>query len=165
MANCCFCSVAQSCPTLDDPMDCSTPGFLVLHYVPKFAQTHIHWVVDVIQLSHPLFSPSSLALKSFPASDYFPVNQLFTLGGQSIEASASEAVLPVNVQGWFLLGLTISLLSKDSQESSPTPQFENINSSVLSLLYGSTLTSIHDCWKKHSFDYIDVCQKSDVSTF
>ena len=42
MANCCFCSVAQSCPTLGDPMDCSTPGFLVLHYVPKFAQTHIH---------------------------------------------------------------------------------------------------------------------------
>ena len=138
------CSVAQSRPGLCNSMDCSMPGFSVHFHLLELAQNHVHWVNDVIQPSHLLSPPSSLALKSFPASDYFPVNQLFTLGGQSIEASASESVLPVNVQGWFLLGLTISLLSKDSQESSPTPQFENINSSVLSLLYGATLTSIHD---------------------
>ena len=51
-------SVAQSCPTLCDPMDCSTPGFPVHHQLPELAQTHVHWVSDAIQLSHPLLSPS-----------------------------------------------------------------------------------------------------------
>ena len=54
----CCCSVARSCSTLCDPMDCSTPGFPVLHYLPEFAQTHVHWVSDAIQPSHPLSSPS-----------------------------------------------------------------------------------------------------------
>ena len=54
---------------------------------------------------------------------------------------------------------------RDSQESSPAPQFESINSSVLSLLYGPILTSVQDYWKNHSFDYIDLCQQSDVSPF
>ena len=73
--------------------------------------------------------------------------------GQRIRASAS--VLPVNIQDWFPLRLTgwISLQSKDSHESSPTPQFKSINSSVLSLLYNPTLISIHDHWKNHSFVY------------
>ena len=48
----------KSCPTLCDPKDCSTPGFPVLHHLPEFAQTHIHWVSDAIQPSHPLSSPS-----------------------------------------------------------------------------------------------------------
>ena len=52
------CSVAQSCPTLCDPMDCSTSGFPVLHHLLEFAQTHVHWVSDAIQPSHPLSSPS-----------------------------------------------------------------------------------------------------------
>ena len=52
------CSVAQSCPTLCDPMGCSTPGFPVLHHLPEFAQTHVHWVSNAIQPSHPLLSPS-----------------------------------------------------------------------------------------------------------
>ena len=142
----CCCSVAQSCPTLGDPMDCSTPGFLVLHYVPKFAQTHIHWVVDVIQLSHPLFSPSSLALKSFPASESFPMSWLFASGDPSIGTSTSASVFPMNSQGWFPLGLTglISLRSKGSQESCPTPQFKSISSLLLSFLYSLTLTSVYD---------------------
>ena len=55
---CCCCSVAKLCLTLSDPMDCSTPGFPVLHYLPEFAQTHVHWVSDAIQPSHPLSSPS-----------------------------------------------------------------------------------------------------------
>ena len=88
------------------------------------------------------------------------MSQLFGLGGQNIVASAS--VLPMNIQGWFSLGLTdfISLLSKGLY-SSPTPQFENINSSALSFLYSPTVTSILDYWKYHSFDHI--CQQSDVS--
>ena len=51
---CCCCSVTESCPTLCDPMDCSTTGFPVLHHLPKFVQTHVHWVSDAIQPSHPL---------------------------------------------------------------------------------------------------------------
>ena len=53
-----FSSVAQSCPTLCDPMNCSTPGFPVHHQLPEFTQTHVHWVSDAIQSSHPLLSPS-----------------------------------------------------------------------------------------------------------
>ena len=55
---CCFCSAAQSCSTLCDRMDCSMPGFPVLHYLPKFAQTHAHWVDNAIQPSRPLLPPS-----------------------------------------------------------------------------------------------------------
>ena len=68
--------------------------------------------------------------------------------------SAAESVLPMNIQDWYPLGWTgwISLQSKDSQESSPTPQFKSISSLVLSFLYSPTLTSIHDYWKNHSFD-------------
>ena len=57
-----FSSVAQSCPTLFDPMDCSTPGLPVYHQLPEFTQTHVHWVGDTIQPSHPLSSPSPPAL-------------------------------------------------------------------------------------------------------
>ena len=104
------CSVAKSCLTLCDPMNCSTPDFPVLHYLVEFAQACVHWVGDTIQPSHPvtLFSSSP---QSFPGSESFPGSRFFTWGGQSIGASAS--VLPVNMQGWFPLGLTglISLLS------------------------------------------------------
>ena len=55
---CCYCSVTKSCPTLYDPMDCSMPGFPVLHHHMEFVQTHVHWVSDVIQPSCPLSSPS-----------------------------------------------------------------------------------------------------------
>ena len=108
-----LCVNAQSCPTLCDPMDCNTPGFPILHYLPEFAQIHVHWVSDAS--NHLIFcSPLLLCLQSFPASGSFPMNQLFTSSGQSIGASASATVLPMNIQGWFLLGLTglISLQSK-----------------------------------------------------
>ena len=84
--------------------------------------------------------------QSFPASGSFPMSQLFTCGGQSIGVSASTSVLPMNTQDWSPLGWAswISLQSKGLQESSPTPQFKSINSSVLSFLYSPTLTSIHD---------------------
>ena len=107
-----FSSVAQSCLTLCDPMDCSTPGFPVLHQLLELAQTHVHWVSDAIQPSHPV-SPSS-HLQSFPASGSFPISQFFTSGGQSIKVSASASVTPMNIQDWFPLGLPglISLQSK-----------------------------------------------------
>ena len=105
---------------------------------------------------HPAISSSAIPFsscpQSFPASGSFPMSQLFPWGGQSIGVSASASVLSMNTQDWSPLGWTgwISLQSKglDSQESSPTPQFKSINSSVLSFLYSPTLTSIHDHWKK-----------------
>ena len=120
---------------------------------------------------HPAISSSvisfSSCLQSSPPSGSFPVSWLFASGGQSIGASASTSVLPMNILGWFPLGLTglISLCPRNSQESSLAPQFESVNSSMLSLLYGPTLTSIHDYWKNHSFDYTDFCWQSDVSAF
>ena len=130
--------VVQSCPTLCDPMDCSTSGFLVLHCLLEFAQTHVHRVGDALQPSHPL-SSSSPALN-------LPKHQgllLFTSCGQSIGVSSLASVLPMNIQYWFPLGLTglISLLSKNSQESSSTT-VQKHNSLMLSLLYDPTLTSI-----------------------
>ena len=100
-----------------------------------------------------LCAPLSSCPQSFPASGSFPMNWLFTSGGQNTRTSASASVLPMNIQDWFVLGLTglISLKSRDSQDFSPTSQFKSINSSVLSFLSGPTLTSIHDYWKNHSF--------------
>ena len=150
----CCCSVAQSCPTLCDPMDCSVPGFPVHHQLPKFAQTHVHWVSDAIQVSHPLSSPS---LPAFNLSQHqgLPMSWLFSSGGQSIGTSASASVLPMYIQCWFPLGLTgwnSGCCLRDSQESSPTPQLKSINYLVLSFLYGPTLTTVHDYYKNHSFD-------------
>ena len=102
-------SATQSCPTLWDPIDCITPGFLVLHYLSEFVQTHVYWVGDAIQPSHPVI-PVSSCLQSFPASGSFPISSLSTSGGQSIGASAS--VLPMNSQNWFPLGLTGFISSK-----------------------------------------------------
>ena len=112
---------------------------------------------------HPTISSSVVPFscpQSFAASGSFPVSQLFTSGGPSIGTSASASVLPMNIQGWFSLGLILSPCSpRDSQESSPTSQFEGISSMVLSLLYGLILTSIDDYWKNHSFDFMDLCRK------
>ena len=103
---------------------------------------------------HPTISssvvPFSSFLQSFPPSGSFPMSQLFAWGGQSIGVSASPSVLPMNIQDWSPLGWTCC--PRNTQESSPTPQFKSINSLVLSFLYSPTLTSIHDYWKNHSFD-------------
>ena len=110
------------------------------------------------QWCHPAISssgdPFSSCPQSLPASESFPMSQLFAWGGQSTGVSTSASVLPMNTQDWSPLGWTgwISLQSKGLSESSPTPQFKSINSSVLSLLHSPTLTSIHDHWKNHSLD-------------
>ena len=110
-----FSSVAQSCPTLCDPMNCRTPGLPVHHQLPRSTQTHVHWVGDAIQPSHPSsVVPFSSCPQSFPASGSFQMSQLFASGGQSIGVSASASVLPINNQDWFPLEWTgwISLQSK-----------------------------------------------------
>ena len=148
-------SSVQSLSHICDPMDYSMPGFSVHHQLSKLTQTHAHRVGDAIQSPHPL---SSLSPPAFNISQHQGLFK-WVRGGQSIGASAPASVLPMNIQGWFPLGLTslISLWSRDSQESSPAPQFESINFSSLSLLYGSALTFIHDYWKNHSFDYTGFC--------
>ena len=102
------------CPTLCDSVDCSMSGFPVLHYLPEFAQTHVHWISDTIQPSHP---QSSLSPPAFNLSQHQDLFQWVSSSHQVVKVlrvSASASVLPMNIQGWFPLGLTglISLLSK-----------------------------------------------------
>ena len=109
------------------------------------------------QWCHPTILSSvsfTSCLQSFPASGSFQMSQIFTSGGQNIGASALGSVFPMNIQDWFPLeGLVGSPCSpRDSQESSPTPQFKSSNFLTLSFSYGPTLTSIHNYRKNHSFD-------------
>ena len=97
-----LCAVTKSCLTLCNPMNYSMPGFPVLHHLLEFAQTHVHWVYDATQQSNSLSPPSH----SFSLSESVLMSHLFASGGQSIEASASASVLPVNIEDWFTLGLT-----------------------------------------------------------
>ena len=108
-----FSSVAQSCPTLCDPMNCSTPGLPVHHQLLEFTQTRVQWVGDAIQASHPLPSPSSPALNPSQHQSFL-MSQLFTWGGQSIGVSALASFLPMNTQDWSPLEWTgwTSLQSK-----------------------------------------------------
>ena len=115
-----------------------------------------------LKLTSTFVSLFSSCLQSFWASGSFQMGQLFASGDQRIRASAS--VFAINIQGWFPLGLA-GFNSLHSPESSPAPWFESINSMVLGLLYGPTLTSIHDYWKNYSFDYMNLCWQSDVSAF
>ena len=121
---------------------------------------------------HPTISssvtPFSSCLQTFPTSESFPVSQFFTSGGQSIGVSALASVFPMNIQDWFSLGLSgwISLPSpRNSQESSPTPQFKSTSSLVLCFLYGPTLTCIHDYWKNNSLTRWIIFWESNVFAF
>ena len=131
-SGCFYCSVPQSCLTLCNPMDCSKSGFPVLHHLPEFAHTHVHWVGDAIQLSHPMPSPSPAV---FNLSESFLMSQLFASCSQSISVSAS--VLPMSIQDWSPSGWTgwISLQSKGLSRvfSNTTIQRHQFFSAQLSL--------------------------------
>ena len=99
-----FSSVVQLCPTLCHPIDYIKPGFPVHHQLPELTQTHIHWVSNAIQPSHPLLSPSPSALNLSQHQGLFLVTQFFTSSGQSIGVSALASFLPMNIQDWFPLG-------------------------------------------------------------
>ena len=149
-ANPAFSSVAQLCPTIYNPIDCSTPGFPVLHQFPELAQTNIpnscRWCHPTILSS---VVPFSSCLQSFPASGSFPMSQFFNIKWPKYWSFNSASVLPINIQDWFPLdGLVWSCSPRDSEESSPTAQFKSVNSLALSFLYRPTLTSIRDYWKK-----------------
>ena len=149
-----FSSVAQPCLTLCDPVNCSMPDFPVHHQLPEFTQTHIHWISDAIQLSHPLSSPSPPAPNdSQHRSLYQWVNSSHEVA-KVLEFQLEHHSFQRNPRADLLQnGLVGSPCSpRDSQESSPTPQFKSIDCSVISFLHSPTLTSIHDHWKTHSLN-------------
>ena len=150
---CCCCSVAKLCLTLCDPMDWSMAGFSVLHYLLEFTPTHVCWVDDAIQPSHALSPPSHHTLHlSLHQSLFHWVGFLHQVANV---IRASACISPSNEYSglisfridWFGL-----LAVQGTQESSPAPLFKSIYSLGLSLLYGPTLTFIHDYWKNHSLD-------------
>ena len=133
----------------------------VLHHLPEPAQNQVHWVCDAIQPSSSLLSPSPPA---------FNVSQRLVFSNESVLHirwpeywNFSFSISPSN-EYWGLIsfridwldllavqGILQSLLQKKKKKSSPTSQFKSINSLALSLIYSLALTSIHDCWKNHSF--------------
>ena len=147
-----FSSVTRSCPTLCDPMNRSTPGLPVHHQLPEFTQTRIHWVGDAIQPSHPLLFPSPPAPNPSQHQSLFQwVNSLHEVA-KVLDFQLQHHSLQRNPRADLLQNGLVGSPCKDSQESSPTPQFKSINSSVLSFLHSPTLTSIHDHRKNHSLD-------------
>ena len=123
---------------------------------PRVHQTHVHWVDDAIQPSHPLSSSSPPAFNLSQHHGLFkwvsPSHQVAKVLEFQLQHQSFQWALRTDLHYDGLVGSPCNL--KDSQESSATPQFKSINSSVLSFLYSPTLTSIHDHWKNHSLDYV-----------
>ena len=141
----------------------SMPGYPVLHYVLKFAQTHVYWDSDDIQPSHFLL-PLLLLPSIFPSIGSFPMSQFFTSGDQSIGASASALVLPMNIQEWLPLEFTrLILQSKQLSVFSSTTIQKHQFRAQPSLWSSSHIYT----WllEKHSFDYMDLCWQSAASAF
>ena len=153
------------CPILCDPMNARFPCPPLSPRVCSDSCSLSQWCYLTISSFAALFS---FCLQSFLASGSFPMSRLFTSDGQSIGASASASVLPMNSRGWFPLGL-IGLISLQSNGFSKVfSSTHNSKTSILqcsAFLYGPSLTSIHDYWKNHPFDYMNLCLQSDVSAF
>ena len=149
-----FSSADLLCPTICNLVNRSMPGLPVHHQLPEFTQTHIHRVGDAIQPSHSLLSPSPPAPNPSQHQGLFQwVSSLhqvakvleFQLQHQYFQWTARTGLLQNG-----LVGSPCS--PRDSQESSPTPQFKSINSLAPSFLYSPTLTFIYNYWKNNSFD-------------
>ena len=151
-------NVQFSRSVMSDPMNRSTPGLPVHHQLPEFTQTHVHQVGDAIQPSHPLSSPSP------PASNPSQHQGLFQWVNSSHEvAKALEFQFQHHSFQWtprtdLLQDVWLDLLAVQGTLKSllPTPQFKSINFSVPSFLHSTTFTSIHDHWKNHSLDSMDM---------
>ena len=157
----------QSCLPLCGPMDCSTPGFPVLPHLPDLAQSHIHWLDDAIHPSHPLLLPS---LPSLSLSQH---QGLFQWVGFSHQvAKILELLLQCHSFLWTNSGLIsfriewFHLLAVHRTLKTPL-QHHSSNALILqySAFFMVQFTSIHDYWKSHSFDYMDLCWQTDVSAF
>ena len=140
-----FSSVAQSCPTLCDPMNCSTPDLPVHHQLPEFTQTHVHRVSDAIQPSHPWSSPSPPAPNPSQHQSLFQWVSSSHEVAKVLEFQLEHHSFQRNPRADLLQnGLVASPCSpRDSQESSPTPQFKSINSSALTQLSSQSNSHIH----------------------
>ena len=145
---------SQSYLTLCDTMNCSTPGLPVHHQLPEFTQIHIHRVSDAIQPSHLLSYPSPPALNPSQHQSLFQLVNSSKEVAKLLEFQLQHHCFQGSPRADLLQnGLVGSPCSpRDSQESSPTPQFKSSNSSALSFLHSPTLTSIHDHRKNHSLD-------------
>ena len=144
-----FSSVPKSCLTLCNPMDCSTPGLLVHYQLLELAQAQVHQVGDAI---HFIFCRPLLRMPSvFPRIRVFS-SQSFLCIRWPKYWSFNFSISPFNEYSGQISFRKSACSPRDSQVSSPTPQFKSINSSVLSFIYSPTLISIHDYWKSHSFD-------------
>ena len=149
-------------------MDCSTPGFPVHHQLPEFTQTHVHRVGGTIQPSNPLY-PLLLLPSIFPSIRVFSNESVLSIRwlkywSFSFSISPSNeypGLISIRID-WFDL---LAVQRTFKRKGTPIPQFKSINSSVLSLFYGLTLTAIHDYWNNHSLDYMDLCWQSNVSAF
>ena len=133
-------------------MDCSTPGFRVHLQLPELTQTHVHWVSDAIQPSHPLSSPSPPAFNLSQHQGLFQwvtsshlVAKYWSFTFSIIPSNEYSGLVSFRMEWLDLLAVQVTL------KSSPTPQFKTINSLALSFLYSPTLTSIYGYWKNHSF--------------
>ena len=160
---CCCCSVTQLCPTLCNPTNCNTSGFLVLHYLPEFAQTLAHWLVipsNHLILCHPLLLfpsifPSvrvfsnGLALKSWPK--YWSFN--FSIS----PSNEYPGLISFRIDWFDLLAVQRTLKSLLWHHNTKASVLQHSAFSMVQL------TSVHDYWINHSFDYMDLCQQSDVS--
>ena len=147
-------------------MDCSMPGFPVLHYLKELVK--LMSIESVLSSNHLILCHLLLLLPSIsPRIWVFSMSQLFTSGGQSTGASASALVFPMNIHGWFPLRRTslISWLCKGLSRVFSNTAVQRHQFLVLSFLYSLILTSIHDYWKNHSFDHTDLCWQCDVSAF
>ena len=148
-----FSSVTQSCPTLCNPMNSSTPGLPVHHHLPEFTQTHVHWVGDAPAISSSVV-PFSSCPQSLPASGSFPMCQLFAWGSQSTGVSALASSPSKEIPGlisfrmhWLdLLAIQGTLKSLLQHHSSKASVLQ------LSAFFTVQLTSIHDHRKNHSLD-------------
>ena len=160
------CSAAKSCPTLCDPMDCSTPGSSVLHCLPellRFMPIELVMVSNHLILCQPLLLLPSIfpSIRVFSNESALPIRwpKIWSFSF-SISASNRHSGLISFRIDWFDLFAVQRTL-----KSSPASQFKRINSSVLSLLYRPALRSKHDYWKNYSFDCMDLCWQSNVSAF
>ena len=156
---CCYWSVTQSYPTLCDSMDCSMPGFPVLHHLPELAQTHVHWVGDAIRSSHPLSSSSPLP-SVFPSIRVFSnVSSLcirwpkYWSFSFSISPTSEYSGLIFFRIDWFdLLAVQGTLKSLLQQHSSKASDLQHSTFFMVQLLHPYMTTG-----KNHSFDYLDLC--------
>ena len=147
------CSVAQLCLTLCYPMNCSMPGFPVLHHLPELAQTPVHWVGDAIQPSHPLSSPSPPAFSLSQnqglfqwVSSSYQVAKVLSFSFSVSPSNEYSGLTSFRIDGW------ISLQSKRLSRVFSNTTVQKHQFFGAQLFFSPTLTSIHDYWKNHSFD-------------